>query len=278
MIFILIFKEFVINYFWNIGCDAPVIFQASFQDPATPMFEGTIFLHDLIWSFLIGIVFFVSYLLIKILLLFEECTDKKVNLITQNVKLETIWTLSPAIILGLLGGNSISYLYSSEESLVPSLDIIITGHQWFWSYEFIAFTRKIVIESHMIPEEDLLHGELRNLEVDFPLVIPSNTNIRLIVNSDDVIHSWAVPSLGIKVDAVPGRTNVYNTFIKREGRFFGQCSEICGKGHASMPVVVQVVSNVQYLTYLHFYYINENYIFYERWDTLKFSLLRKSSI
>lgn len=265
----------MINYLNSIQCDAPVAFQASFQDPATPMFEGTIFLHDLIWSFLIGIVFFVSWMLSKILILFEEKSYKKVNPITQNVKLETIWTLSPAFILGLLGGNSISYLYSAEESLTPSVDIIITGHQWFWTYEFIAFTKKITIESHIIPEEDLIKGELRNLEVDYPLVMPSNTNVRLIVNSDDVIHSWAVPSLGIKVDAVPGRTNVYNAFVKREGRFYGQCSEICGKGHASMPIVVQVVNNIQYLTYLHFYYMNEDYTFPENWKTFGFNSLKK---
>jgi len=263
------------NYFKSIQCDAPVAFQASFQDPATPMFEGTIFLHDLIWSFLIGIVLFVSWMLGKILILFEEKTYKKVNPITQNVNLESIWTLSPAFILALLGGNSISYLYSAEESLTPSIDIIITGHQWFWTYEFIAFTKKITVESHMIPEEDLIKGELRNLEVDFPLVIPSNTNVRLIINSDDVIHSWAVPSLGIKVDAVPGRTNVYNAFIKREGKFYGQCSEICGKGHASMPIAVQVVTNHQYLVYLHFYYMNEDYDFYENWSNFYFNFLKK---
>jgi len=268
------YKNFI-NYLKDIRCDAPFAYQASFQDPATPMFEGTIFLHDLIWSFLIGIVFFVSWMLVKILIIFEEKSYKKVNPITQNVNLETIWTLSPAIILGLLGGNSISYLYSAEESLTPSIDIIITGHQWFWSYEFIAFTKKITIESHMIPEEDLLKGELRNLEVDYPLVLPSNTNVRLIVNSDDVIHSWAVPSLGIKVDAVPGRTNVYNAFIKREGKFYGQCSEICGKGHASMPIAVHVINNHQYLTYLHFYYINEDYEFYKNWSDINFNFSKK---
>jgi len=258
MTMMLLSNKFFFNYLKPIQCDAPVPYQGRFQDPATPMFEGTIFLHDLIWSFLIGIVFFVSWMLAKTLLLFIEKPFKKVNPITQNVNLEGAWTISPAFILILLGGNSISYLYSSEETVTPSVDIIITGHQWFWTYEFMAFTKKITIESHMIPEEDLIKGELRNLEVDFPLAIPSNLNIRFILNSDDVIHSWAVPSLGIKVDAVPGRSNTYSTALKREGKFYGQCSEICGKGHAAMPISVNVINNQRYLTYLHYWFLNDS--------------------
>lgn len=255
-------------------CDAPVKYQGSFQDPATPMFEGTIFLHDLIWAFLFFVVIFVTWMLGRTLILFKENPKQKVNPITQNVTLETVWTLSPAMILALLAGNSISHLYSVEEALTPSMDVVITGNQWFWIYEILAFDKKITFESHMIAEDDLKIGELRNLEVDNPLVLPIETNIRLIVNSNDVIHSWAVPSLGIKIDAVPGRTNVGYLYIKREGRFYGQCSEICGKGHAYMPIVVVSTNSLEYLIYLHYIYL-EDYTFYKRWINLEFNNIKK---
>ena len=115
-----------------------------------------------------------------------------------------------------------------------------------------VFTKKVSIESHMVDTDDLLLGECRNLEVDNPLIIPVETNIRLLMTSTDVIHSWTIPSLGIKVDAVPGRINEGNIFIKRPGNFYGQCSEICGKGHSVMPIKVIAVSKEDYNIYLHF--------------------------
>jgi cytochrome c oxidase subunit 2 len=240
-----IFSNFIIR------CDAPFPNQLSFQDPATPIMEGIIYLHDYIWCFLIFIVVFVSWFLARILILFRECNNKAIYPIVENVPLEIVWTLSPAIILSFIGGSSISHLYSAEELLSPQLDVVITGNQWFWTYEFMVFARKVSIESHMIVTDQLVFGECRNLEVDNPLVVPIKTNIRLIVTSTDVIHSWAVPSLGIKIDAVPGRTNSGSLYIKREGRFYGQCSEICGKGHAVMPIVVVATSIEKYNVYLH---------------------------
>ena len=240
---------------FKILCDAPLHYQNGFQDPATPVYEGTIFLHDLIWIFLIFIVFFVSWMLFRIIALFKENDNNKIVPTTQNIPLETIWTITPAIILTLIAGNSISHLYSSEEALTPSIDVIVTGNQWYWAYEIMVFDKKVTFESHMVPDEDLKIGELRNLEVDNPLILPVETTIRVIVNSNDVIHSWAVPSLGVKIDAVPGRTNIGTIFAKREGRFYGQCSEICGKGHGYMPIVVVVTDQMQYLIYLHYMYL-----------------------
>jgi cytochrome c oxidase subunit 2 len=255
-------------------CDAPVKYQGSFQDPATPMFEGTIFLHDLIWAFLFFVVIFVTWMLGRTLVLFKEDPSKRVNPVTQNVTLETVWTLSPAIILALLAGNSISHLYSVEEALTPSMDVVITGNQWFWIYEIMVFDKKYAFESHMIAEEDLKIGELRNLEVDNPLILPIETNIRLIVNSNDVIHSWAVPSLGVKIDAVPGRTNTGFLYIKREGRFYGQCSEICGKGHAYMPIIVVALDPMEYLIYLHYLYLGDSDL-PKNWGRLEFNSIKK---
>jgi cytochrome c oxidase subunit 2 len=249
--------KLLLNNF-NISCDAPIQYQYTFQDPATPMFEGTLYLHDIIWTFLVFIVFFVSWMLFRILVVFKENANQKVVPITQNMALEVVWTMTPALILCIIAGNSISHLYSAEEALTPSMDVVITGNQWFWTYEFMAFTNKITFESHLIAEDDLVMGELRNLEVDNPLIVPVETNIRLIVNSNDVIHSWAVPSLGIKIDAVPGRTNTGSLYVKREGRYYGQCSEICGKSHALMPIVVVATNQIQYLTYLHYMYMEDS--------------------
>ena len=240
----------------TICCDAPLHYQNGFQDPATPVFEGTIFLHDLIWVFLIFIVFFVSWMLFRIVILFKENAGTRVISTTQNIPLESIWTITPAFILTLIAGNSISHLYTSEEALTPAIDVIITGNQWFWSYEILVFDKKITFESHIVPDEDLKIGELRGLEVDNPLILPVETTIRIIVNANDVIHSWAVPSLGVKIDAVPGRTNTGTIFAKREGRFYGQCSEICGKGHGYMPIVVIATNKEQYQAYLHYLYLN----------------------
>jgi cytochrome c oxidase subunit 2 len=239
-------------YFKNISfLDAPFNHQTSFQDPASPVMEGILYLHDYIWIFLIFILIFVSWMLFRTLVLFAENDNHQINPVTQNVPLEIIWTLTPAIILSFIGGNSISHLYSAEEILSPQLDIVVTGNQWFWTYEFMVFSKKVTLESHMIDNDSLILGECRNLEVDNSLILPINTNIRLIVTSTDVIHSWAIPSLGVKIDAVPGRTNTGTVYIKREGRFFGQCSEICGKGHAVMPIVVNAVTPEKYNLYLH---------------------------
>ena len=259
MTFIRIWRT--LSLVWLLGitlnCDAPRAYQIGFQDPATPVMSGIIFLHDYIWGFLIFILIFVSWMLARILILFNEESTKKVDYIVQNVNLEVFWTITPALILMFIAGNSISHLYSTEELLNPSLDIIVIGNQWYWTYEFMVFKNKVSLESHMIDENDLILGELRLLEVDNRLVLPIETSIRILVTSTDVIHSWAVPSLGIKVDAVPGRINETNVYLQREGVFRGQCSEICGRGHAIMPIVVLGVSKEEYNVYLHMVNIRE---------------------
>lgn len=248
-------KFFILNLIFilpfNILMDAPFRNQIGFQDPATPVMAGIIYLHDYIWGFLIFVLIFVGWMLLRILILFKEDNKKRINYLSQNVILEIVWTVTPAFILMLIAGSSISHLYSSEEFLNPSLDVIVVGNQWFWTYEFMVFSKKITIESHMIETEDLLEGEIRLLEVDNPLILPVETSIRLLINSNDVLHSWAVPSLGVKVDAVPGRLNETIIYLNREGTFRGQCSEICGRGHAVMPIVVKGVSQQDYSFYLH---------------------------
>lgn len=187
----------------------------------------------------------------------------------HNLTLELLWTLIPAIILLTIGAPSLATLYSLEEVVAPEMTVKVIGNQWFWVYEYqtvvisdlentdpkfqpwnkgYAIKCKDIepvsfsFESHLIVEDELLEGQLRLLEVDFWLLLPINTEIRLLVTSNDVIHSFAVPSLGIKTDGVPGRINEVPLFIKRKGLYYGQCSELCGINHAFMPIVIQTAS------------------------------------
>lgn len=173
--------------------------------------------------------------------------------ITHGTTIEIIWTIIPSIILIIIAIPSFILLYSMDEVVTDnlSLTIKVIGHQWYWSYQISdlrqesynkeAIDYSMAFDSYMVQEEDLNKGELRLLEVDNALKIPVKTHIRVIVSSTDVLHSWAVPSLGVKVDAVPGRLNQTSMFIKRDGLYYGQCSEICGINHAFMPIKIQTI-------------------------------------
>ena len=161
--------------------------------------------------------------------------------------------MTPSIILYLIAIPSFYLLYSIDEVLDPSITLKAIGHQWYWSYEYSDYKinfDNLVFDSYMIPEDELELGELRLLEVDNRIVLPQNTHIRVLVTAADVLHSWAVPSLGIKVDACTGRLNQTSVFLLRDGIFFGQCSEICGVGHGNMPIVVESVSLDKYINWL----------------------------
>jgi len=167
--------------------------------------------------------------------------------INHHTPIEIAWTVTPALILMLIAVPSFALLYSIEEFIEPSLTVKCTGHQWYWCYEYSNCKNdklsKLLdgykFESYMVPTDDLSEGQLRLLEVDHRLVLPTNSHVQITVTAADVLHCWAVPALGIKVDACPGRLNQTSIFIKREGTFYGQCSEICGVNHGFMPIVVR---------------------------------------
>lgn len=181
--------------------------------------------------------------------------------INHHSNLEIIWTLIPTAILCMIALPSIRLLYAVDEAIFCPLTVKIIGHQWYWSYEYGKLNmqlsnsnalKEISFDSYMIPYDDLEKGHIRLLSVDNSLVLPIWLNIRLLVTSEDVLHSWAVPSLGIKVDAVPGRLNQNFIYIKRPGVFFGQCSEICGTNHGFMPIAVNACYPDTYVYwYLH---------------------------
>jgi len=163
--------------------------------------------------------------------------------ITHFSRLEMGWTVGPALILALLGVPSFALLYSMDEVLTPLVTFKAVGHQWYWSYEFSDsnFESEIIFDSNVLFEDQLKQGEYRLLSVDNPIVLPIGTHIRTVVTSMDVLHSWAIPACGIKIDACPGRLNQVFMFLQREGTFYGQCSELCGVSHSIMPITLKAV-------------------------------------
>ena len=241
--------------FSNIYCDAPRPWGVYFQDSASPQMEGLVELHDNILFYLVIILFAVGWILVSIARTFSNLESPVSH---QNVShgtlIELIWTITPALILIFIAFPSFKLLYLMDEVSDPSMAVLAEGHQWYWSYMYPDFLNSdddfIEFDSYLIPESDLEDGALRMLEVDNRVIIPELTHVRFIVTGADVIHSFACPSLGIKCDAYPGRLNQVSVLINRQGTFYGQCSEICGILHSSMPIVIESVSIEKFVSWL----------------------------
>ena len=227
--------------------------QIGFQDPATPVMEGIINFHHDLMFFLIMIVVFVLWILSRSLIFFNKKNNPIPSNFVHGTTLEIIWTSIPAFILIIIAIPSFALLYSMDEIIDPIITLKVIGHQWYWSYEYSdnLVDESLSFDSYMVQEEDLDKGQFRLLEVDNRVVVPINTHIRVLITASDVLHCWAIPSLGIKLDACPGRLNQTSMFIKRTGIFYGQCSEICGINHGFMPIVIEAVSLSDYLTWLN---------------------------
>lgn len=237
------------------NADAARPWQLFFQDPATPIMEGIITFHNHIMFFITVIVIFVSWLMGRCVYIFEETKHPKAEKWTHSTTLEIVWTLVPALILMIIAVPSFALLFSMDEIIDPAITLKVVGHQWYWSYEYSDYCsleggESLNFDSYMVPEDDLTCGGLRLLEVDNRLVLPINTHIRVAVTAADVLHSWAVPSFGVKVDACPGRLNQTSMFIKRPGVYYGQCSEICGVNHGFMPIAVEAVDLESYVSWI----------------------------
>jgi cytochrome c oxidase subunit 2 len=231
-------------------CDAAQPWQFGFQDAATPMMQGILDLHHDIMLFLIMILLFVVWMLTRTLWHFHTSANPIPLRIVHGTTIEIVWTLFPSVILMFIAIPSFALLYSMDEVVDPAMTLKAIGHQWYWSYEYSDYPESEAFDSYMVAEDDLEWGQLRLLEVDNRVVVPAQTHLRFIITSADVLHSWAVPSLGIKCDAVPGRLNQVSLFIKREGVYYGQCSELCGTNHAFMPIVVEAVSLDDYVDWI----------------------------
>jgi len=236
-----------INNLVFVFCDASEDWQLMFQDPATPAVEGMIDFHNYMMTFLVIIGFFVLWMLYQVIISFNKEVHPIAEKFTHSSLLEIVWTILPAVVLLFLAIPSFALLYSLDEMIDPTVTLKVVGHQWYWSYEYSDYAtleggESLNFDSYMISTNDLVKGTFRLLEVDNRVVLPVNTHIRLLVTAADVLHSWAIPSFGIKVDACPGRLSQASLFIKREGLYYGQCSEICGVNHGFMPIVVKGVS------------------------------------
>jgi cytochrome c oxidase subunit 2 len=223
--------------------DAPEPWQMSFQDPATPIAMGIMDLHHDLMFFVVFVAVFVTWILARTLVLFRAENNPLPQKILHGTAIEIIWTVTPSLILVMIAVPSFALLYSLDEVVDPAVTVKAIGHQWYWTYEYSDYAQaddtSIQFDSYMVPDDELELGQLRLLEVDNRMVVPVHTHVRVVITAADVLHSLAVPSLGIKCDAVPGRLNQVPLYIAREGVFYGQCSELCGINHGFMPIVVE---------------------------------------
>ena len=234
------------NFFLTYYNDAPRSWGVFFQDSASPQMESLIELHNAIMFFLFIILFGVAWMLIVVVINFTKIYSPfSSKFLNHGIVIEFIWTICPALTIVFIIIPSFKLLYLSDEVTDPLLTLCAEGHQWYWSYGYPEFNNEeddnIEYDSYLVPDSDLEKGKLRMLEVDNRILLPELTHTRLIVSSADVIHSFACPSLAVKCDAYPGRLNQTSVFANRRGTFFGQCSEICGILHSSMPIVFQTV-------------------------------------
>jgi cytochrome c oxidase subunit 2 len=235
--------------------DVPLAWGLYFQDGASPSFEGIVDLHNRIMFYLVVILFGVTWVMISIMRNFNKSENKLVyRYLNHGTLIELIWTVGPALVLVAIAFPSFKLLYLMDEVIDPAMTVKVTGHQWYWEYEYADFLNEenetINFDSYMKDEASLEKGELRMLEVDNPVVLPVDTHIRFIITGADVLHDWAMPSLGLKVDACPGRLNQASVIIERTGHFYGQCSEICGVLHSSMPIKIEAVEVEKFFSWL----------------------------
>nr|YP_009115636.1 cytochrome c oxidase subunit II [Grundulus bogotensis]AJB98419.1 cytochrome c oxidase subunit II [Grundulus bogotensis] len=214
--------------------------QLGFQDAASPVMEELLHFHD----HALMIVFLISTLVLYIIIAMVS-TKLTNKYILDSQEIEIVWTILPAVILFLIAFPSLRILYLMDEIGNPHLTVKAVGHQWYWSYEYTDY-QDLSFDSYMVPTQDLSPGQFRLLETDHRMVVPMNSPIRVLITSDDVLHSWAVPALGVKTDAMPGRLNQTAFIVARPGVYYGQCSEICGANHSFMPIVVEAVPLVHF--------------------------------
>nr|ALO71185.1 cytochrome c oxidase subunit 2 [Tasgius compressus] len=210
-------------------------------DSASPLMEQLLFFHDHALMILLMITVIVGYIMLT--LFFNKFNYR---FLLEGQTIEMIWTILPAIILIFVALPSLQLLYLLDEVNNPIVTVKSIGHQWYWSYEYNDF-KKVEFDSYMIPTNDISEINFRLLDVDNRMAVPYDSQIRMLVTAMDVLHSWTIPALSVKIDATPGRLNQVSFTLNRTGMFFGQCSEICGANHSFMPIVMESIS-INYFT------------------------------
>lgn len=217
------------------------------QDPASPSAERIQAFHDMLVYIITGICLFVLALLIIVIVRYNRRANPEPSKTTHNVLLEVLWTALPVVILIIIAIPSFKLLYYVDRTENPEMTLKVTGYQWYWGYEYPDHGG-INFMSYMIPEDEINaeEGQLRLLSTDRAVVLPVNKNIQVDITAADVLHAWAVPALGVKTDSVPGRLNSTWFRITKPGTYYGQCSELCGKDHAYMPIEIKAVSEEEF--------------------------------
>lgn len=214
------------------------------QNAVSPLMEQLIFFHDHTITILILIITIVGFNL------YSTCANSNIDqYILESQALELFWTVTPSFVLIFIGLPSIRLLYILDEVYKPSLTLKTIGHQWYWSYEYSDFL-DIEFDSYITPTNELENESFRLLDVDNRTTVPINSQIRTIITAADVLHSWTVPAIGVKADAVPGRLNQVNFIINRPGLFYGQCSEICGANHSFIPICIERVTPSYFINWI----------------------------
>jgi cytochrome c oxidase subunit 2 len=228
---------------------APKPWQMGFQPAASPVMQRLDNFHDFLLVVTTLISVFVILLMGYVLIRFRASRNPVPTKTVHNTLLEVIWTIVPIIVLVIIVVPSFRLLYFMDRAVEAEMTLKVVGHQWWWTYEY-PDNGNFVIDAFMVEDEDLQLGQLRLLETDERIVVPVDTTIRLLITADDVIHAWAVPALGVKLDAVPGRVNETWMLVQREGLYYGQCSELCGINHGFMPIVVEAVSKERFVEWV----------------------------
>lgn len=229
----------------------PYPWEIALQPSASPVRDLTEhFYGKILEPLTIGIAAFVLILLLYVIVRYNSKMNPVPSTTTHNTPLEVVWTLVPILILASIAVPSFKLLYYSDKTADAGLTVKVTGYQWYWGYEY-PDNGDISFMSNYIHKEDLKPGQLRLLSTDNPLVVPVDTNVRVLITSADVIHSWSVPAFGVKLDAVPGRINETWFRAEKEGTFYGECSQLCGAGHGYMPIEVKAVSKEDYANFIH---------------------------
>ena len=228
----------------------PAPWQMNFQTPVTNIAQDVVSFHNLLLWLITAISLFVLFLLVYVCWKFNEKANPVPSKTTHHTWIEVAWTVIPVLIL--VGISIPSFRILREQLTIPKADIVLkaTGHSWYWSYEYPADQGGFRFESNMVPDDQLKPGQPRLLAVDNEVVVPVNKIVKVQITAADVLHNFAVPSFGIRLDAVPGRLNETWFRATREGIYYGQCSELCGNGHPYMPIQVRVVSDAQYAAWI----------------------------
>jgi cytochrome c oxidase subunit 2 len=247
----LIYKFFLFLVFFNSANSsfASVNWQMGFNESVTTVMSDIVHLHDrILLPIIVAISVFVLFLLLYSIFKFRASKNPIPSKTSHNTFIEIMWTVIPCLILVVIAVPSFRLLY--KEDIIPKADVTIkaTGYQWYWGYEYPD--QNIAFDANMIDTKNLKSNQLRLLETDNHVVVPVNKVVKVLITANDVLHAWAVPSFGVKRDAVPGRINETWFKAEKEGVYYGQCSELCGSRHAFMPITVRVVSDKQYNEWL----------------------------